>query len=182
MSNPDNGPDEGRSSEEDQAPAEEPVNAADFELSEEDIAAAEVHPVTPERIRTWLKEKGHNHLLRPDGQPAGIWNGSLFTFTVTRHVLQIRGQWSRTITIERRAEFMALINHFHTRNPWPKCLLQVMDDGSMRFTADLATPISAGMSEQQLTRAIRLGIGAGLSLFAQLDKQFPDPLMTTGAA
>ena len=163
------------------SPAEEPDNSADWELSEEDIAAAEVHPVTPERIREWLESNGHNYLLRPNGQPAGVWNGALFTFTVTSHVLQIRGQWNRTITIERRGEFMTVINNVHIRNPWPKCLLQVMDDGSMRFTTEIDTPIAHGLSDQQLTRAMRLGIGAGLSLYAKLDQQFPDPLMSAGA-
>lgn len=175
MSSPDDEPD-------DISPAEDDLNSADFALSEEDIAAAEVHPVTPDRIRERLQELGHNYLVRPNGQLAGLWNGCLFTFTVTEHVLQIRGQWNRTITIERRSEFMRLINNLHARNPWPKCLLQVLDDGSMRLTAEVATPIAAGLSNQQLGRALRLGIGTGLSLFSQLNKQYPDPLMSTGAA
>lgn len=166
----------------DQSPTEDAPNTADFELSEEDIAAAEVHQVTPQRIRDWLKSNGHNYLIRPSGQPAGMWNGSLFTFTATTHVLQIRGQWNRTISIERRTEFMNLINNFHARNPWPKCLLQVMDDGSMRFTCEIDTPIAHGLSDQQLTRAMRLGIGSAISLYNRLDKEFPDPLMASGAA
>lgn len=187
MSSPEHEPDDqsshvGDTTGEADAPAEDPANSADWDLTEDDIAAAEVHPVTAERIRSWFEANGHNYLIRPDGQPAGIWNGSLFTFTVTQHVLQIRGQWNRTITIERRGEFMTLINNFHSRNPWPKCLLQVLDDGSMRFTAEIDTPISAGLSDQQLHRALRLGIGAGLSLYRQLDQQYPDPLMATGAA
>ena len=166
----------------DRSPGEDAPNSADFELSEEDIAAAEVHQVTPQRVRDWLKSNGHNYLIRPSGQPAGMWNGSLFTFTATSHVLQIRGQWNRTVSIERRTEFMNLINNFHARNPWPKCLLQVMDDGSMRFTTEMDVPISHGLSEQQLSRAMRLGIGSSISLYTRLDKEFPDPLMATGAA
>lgn len=153
-----------------------------WDVSEDELAAAEVHPVSTERVRTWLKQAGNHYFVRPDGQPAGIWNGSLFSFTVTPQVLQVRGQWHRTITIERRAEFMALINAMHTRTAWPKCLLQVMDDGSMRLSSEVDTPIRTGLSDQQLSRALRLGIGVSLALFVRLGKQFPDPLMSAGAA
>lgn len=166
------------SGDDDLAPDEQAPNTGEWDLSEEDIAAAEVHPVSKERVRDLIKRQGHNYLIRPDGQAAGIWNGSLFTFTVTQRVFQVRGTWNRNITIERREEMMALINNFHARNPWPKCLLQVLDDGTMRLTAEMDTPISAGASDQQLGRAIRLGVGASLSLFKQLGDKYPDPLMS----
>lgn len=162
----------------DRAPEEDAPNTADWDLTDDEIAAAEVLPVTAERVRGILASQGHQYLLRPNGQPAGVWNGSLFTFTATDRVLQIRGTWSRNISMERRGEFMTIINNIHLRNPWPKCLLQVMDDGTMRLTAEMDTSIVTGLSDQQLTRAIRLGIGSALSIFKQLSDKYPDPLMS----
>ncbi|HLS14243.1 MAG TPA: YbjN domain-containing protein [Beutenbergiaceae bacterium] len=153
-----------------------------WDVSAEEVTAAEVHPVTVDRVRAWLQQQGNRYFLRTDGQPVGIWNGSLFSFTLTDRVLQVRGQWHRTITIDRRTEFMTVINAQHSASAWPKCLLQVLDDGSMRLSAEVNTPITAGLSDQQLARTLRFGLGMNLRLFARFSEQFPDPLMKAGAA
>ena len=145
-----------------------------------DIDQHEVRPVDQKRIVDWLRRANQRYFISSDGAPGGIWRGCLFTFGIAGKggVLQIRGQLNRSIAIERRDELLELINERHGRSAWPKCFLMVLDDGSMRIAADTASSIAHGMSERQLDRAIRAGLTAALSTFAEIDARYPDPLAT----
>lgn len=138
----------------------------------------EVRDVDKQRIGRWLTRAGMRYFVNKDGPIGGIWSGCLFTFGIAGRgaVLQIRGQYNRVIAIERREELIALINSRHARSAWPKCFLMVLDDGTMRLAADHSVSIAHGLSERQLDRAIRTGLTATLSTFAEIDARYPDPL------
>ena len=48
----------------------------------------------------------------------------------------------------------------------------------MRVAADHSVVIGTGLSERQLDRALRVGVTAGLAVFAELDARYPDPVAT----
>jgi hypothetical protein len=145
-----------------------------------DLGQHEVRPVDQERLVAWLKRANQRYFVSSEGAVGGVWSGALFTFAIAGKggVLQIRGQLTRPIALERREELIAMINERHGRTAWPKCSLMVLDDGSMRLAADTASSIAHGMSERQLDRAIRTGLSAALSAFAELNARYPDPLAT----
>lgn len=154
----------------------EPAESAD----DAEIDQHEVRPVDQKRLLEWLKRANQRYFISSEGAVGGVWSGALFTFALASKggVLQIRGQLTRPIAIERREEMIALINDRHSRSAWPKCFLMVLDDGSMRLAADTASSIAHGMSERQLERAMRTGLSAALSAFAELNARYPDPLAT----
>ena len=89
----------------------------------------------------------------------------------------MRGQWNRLLSLDRRPEVMAMVNARHARLLWPQCFVLVQDDGTMRFAAEVSTPVRQGLSERQLARAMRLGIGSALAVFAELALRYPDPAL-----
>lgn len=146
--------------------------------SEGDLDQDEVTPVDRQRVIAWMRRTEQRYFVGGDGIVGGIWNGCLFTFNLAGRgaVLQIRGQMNRVVAIERRQELIELFNARHARAAWPKCFLMVLDDGSMRVAADHSTLIAHGLSERQLDRAIRVGLGAGLAAFGEINARYPDPL------
>jgi hypothetical protein len=147
---------------------------------EDDLDAHEVRRVDRQRLVAWLRRAEQRYFVGADGTLGGLWNGCPFTFMIVggSRVLQIRGQWNRPAAIERRSELIELLNARHARVAWPKCFLLVLDDGSMRVAADHSVIIGTGLSERQLDRALRVGVTAGLAVFAELDAHYPDPVAT----
>lgn len=153
--------------------AQEPEQADHGPLDEHEVTG-----VDRARVIRWMQRTGQRYFVGGDGQIAGLWHGSLFTFGLGGNgsVLQIRGQWHRVVAIERREELTDLLNARHARSAWPKCFLLVLDDGSMRVAAEHSTVIAHGLSERQLDRALRAGLAAALAVFAELTARYPDPL------
>ncbi|TDE90793.1 YbjN domain-containing protein [Occultella glacieicola] len=152
---------------------------ADDAAGSEAALSEDVLPVDRDRLKAWLREHDQKFFVSDDSHLGGLWNGHVFTVALAgaNEVLQIRAQWNRRITIERRAELMDFVNARHARTLWPKCFLLVHDDGTMRFCAESATPLRAGLSEHQLGRAIRAAITTALAVFAELDDRYPDPVL-----
>lgn len=145
-----------------------------------DVTGHEVRPVDQRRLLAWMRGSGQRYFVGGDGTLGGLWNGCVFTFMVVGqgNVLQVRGQWSRPVAIERRHELIELLNDRHGRSAWPKCFLLVLDDGSIRVAADVGVVIGHGLSDAQLDRAMRTGVSAGLGVFAELNARYPDPVST----
>lgn len=145
-----------------------------------DLDQHEVRPVDQGRVAEWLRNANMRYFVNHDGPIGGIWSGCMFTFGIAGRggVLQIRGQYNRLIAIERREEIIALLNARHSRSAWPKCFLMVLDDGSMRIAADHSVSIAHGLSEVQLGRAIKTGLSAAMTTFAEINARYPDPLAT----
>lgn len=145
---------------------------------ERDVTGHEVRPVDEQRLRTWMRGSGQRYFIGGDGTLGGLWNGCFFTFMIVGQgtVLQVRGQWNRPVSIERRHELIELLNDRHGRAAWPKCFLLVLDDGSMRVAADVSVVVGHGLSDAQLDRAMRTGVAAGLGAFAELNARYPDPV------
>ncbi|GAB2596025.1 YbjN domain-containing protein [Pseudactinotalea suaedae] len=145
-----------------------------------DLDMHEVRPVDQARVARWLRNAGMRYFVNHQGPIGGIWSGCMFTFGIAGRggVLQIRGQYNRVVAIERREEIIALLNERHARSAWPKCFLMVLDDGSMRIAADHSVSIAHGLSELQLERAIKTGLSAALTTFAEITARYPDPLAT----
>lgn len=143
-----------------------------------DLDELEVRPVDADRLVAWLRRAGQRYFVGGDGHVGGLWKSCLFTFNLSGRgrVLQIRGQWNRVVAIERREELIELFNARHARSAWPKCFLMILDDGSMRVAADHSVVIAHGLSEQQLDRAMRIGLASGLQVFDELAARYPDPV------
>ncbi|MFV0427514.1 MAG: YbjN domain-containing protein [Beutenbergiaceae bacterium] len=139
----------------------------------------ELRPVDHARLRDWLSRNAKQYFTLADGALGGHWNSSMFTFPFSRDgkLLMIRGVWNRAVAIERREELITFFNVHHSRRPWPKCYLMVLDDGSMRVATAVTTAIGVGLSDRQLDRSVNIGLNNSLRVFAELNKRYPDPIL-----
>lgn len=135
-------------------------------------------PLSAERIRDWLRAKNYAWFIDLEGDTGGLWRGRLFYFfTLGEHgeILQVRGQWNRSFTIERLTEVLEICNDWNTDRVWPKAYLRVRDDGSVHAICEVATDLGAGVTDDQLSELLSIGLRSAAAFFDQLDERYPDP-------
>lgn len=135
-------------------------------------------PLSADRIRDWLRSHTYAWFVDLDGDTGGLWRGRLFYFFTlgeSREILQVRGQWNRSFTIERLSEVLEICNDWNTDRVWPKAYVRVRDDGSVHAICETATDLGAGVTDDQLAQLLGVGLHSAGSFFDLLDERYPDP-------
>ncbi|MDO8107394.1 YbjN domain-containing protein [Isoptericola sp. b441] len=135
-------------------------------------------PLSAERIRAWMDGRGYAWFVDRDGDTGGLWRGRLyylFALGEDQEILQIRGQWNRSFSIERLTEVLEICNTWNAEKVWPKAYLRVRDDGSVHAICEVATELGAGVTDEQLGQLIECGLASSGAFFDELDLRYPDP-------
>lgn len=136
-------------------------------------------PVTRERLAASMTRRGYHYLTDTAGDLCGLWSYRFFSFYIVREsVLQIRGRWTRQADLTRLREMLAFTDAWNTQRPNPKCYVRVNDDGRVHVVTEVSVPIAAGLSDEQLDHHIAVGLMAGSAVFDELDRRYPDPVLT----
>lgn len=136
-------------------------------------------PVTRERLAASMTRRGYHYLTDTAGDLCGLWSYRFFSFYIVRgSVLQIRGRWTRQADLTRLWEMLAFTDAWNTQRPNPKCYVRVNDDGRVHVVTEVSVPIAAGLSDEQLDHHIAVGLMTGSAVFDELDRRYPDPVLT----
>lgn len=134
--------------------------------------------VTRERITAWFDSQGYVFFTDAQGELGGLWRSNIFSFLLggtDDHILQVRGQWHRLVTIDRIEEILEICNAWNTSRIWPKCYVKVRDDGLINVVAEVAVEVVHGADDAQLGAVLLCGISSSSLFFASLDERYPDP-------
>lgn len=143
------------------------------------INDAVLPPLSKERVQEALTALEYRSFVDTDGDIGGNWSGRMFYFFQLgekEEILQIRGQWSRNVAIERLSEFLHLCDEWNRERIWPKTYLRVRDDGTVVVCVEVSTDLEHGVTDDQLQQLLRCGIATGSMFFDDLDARFPDPV------
>jgi hypothetical protein len=135
-------------------------------------------PLTGDRIRAWLTAQGYVWFVDSHGDIGGLWHSRVFYFFTlgdNHEILQVRGHWNRSFTIERLPELLEICNEWNLDRVWPKTYLRVRDDGSVHAVSESATDLAAGVADDQLGQLLGSGIASAGAFFDHLDARYPDP-------
>ncbi|MCB2177898.1 MAG: YbjN domain-containing protein [Actinomycetales bacterium] len=135
-------------------------------------------PLTAQRVQNWLARRGYGWFVDMDGDTGGMWRGRmfyLFALGDDEQILQVRGQWNRSFTIERLTEVLEICNTWNSEKVWPKAYVRVRDDGSVHAVCETATELGAGVTDDQLGQLIECGLSSAGAFFDELDERYPDP-------
>ena len=135
-------------------------------------------PVTRQRVAASLARSGYRYLTDTDGDLFGLWAYRFFSFYLVRDsVLQVRGRWSRQADVTHLWEILMFTDSWNGQHSHPKCYVRVNDDGRLHVITEVAVPIEAGLTDEQLDHQIAVGLSAGLAVFDELDRRYPDPVL-----
>lgn len=130
----------------------------------------EIGALTRERVEAFLTANGWTYGIDPDGDVGGQWDDNLFYFFLmgtAREVLQVRGQWKQTFSLERETELVHVLNELNRDLIWPKLYLRA-EDGVLAIFSEVSTDLEHGVSDDQLGQLIACGLFTGLKAFEQL--------------
>ena len=128
-------------------------------------------PVTRARIAEYLDGEGYRHVLDRDGDLAATWNGHPFWLMVSgerEEVLQVRGRWAGTASLELRPALLLVVNDWNRDRFWPKAYLRLEDD-ALALYGEWSTDLEHGATDAQLGQLVDTAIGTTLQLFAQVE-------------
>lgn len=154
---------------------DKPENTAAF--------AAGPTPITRDRIAEVLDSLEQNYGRDSDGDVAGFWDGNLFYFLLfgpEEDALKAQGHWNRIIPADLTPRILEAVNEWGSDHIWPTGHLHVGDDGALSLYGYIATDLTAGVTDEQLSWLLRCSIGTSLEFFAFLDEKFPglEPVRT----
>lgn len=138
-------------------------------------------PVTGERIESWLKAKELTYFRDSDGDIGVLIQSTVcyfFLLDSDHQILQIRARWHRSGSIERIGEFLTICNRWNLARTWPKVYVRVNDDGQVVVFAETSFDVFEGGYDVQLADWLETGLQLALNFFAELDEQFPDPILS----
>jgi hypothetical protein len=133
-------------------------------------------PLTTERVMDRLVALGYHVALDDDGDPTGVWGTDRFWFVrlgSQHEILQVRGRWSRTVPLARRADLLLAVNDWNRDRMWPKAYVRTEDDG-LAVTAEVSVDLAEGVTDDQLDALILRGLASGGRLFEALALQLPE--------
>lgn len=141
-------------------------------------AASATPRVTRARIAAWFESQGYVYFTDGQGELGGLWRSNVFSFMLggaDEHILQVRCQWHRLVTMDRIEEILEICNAWNTERLWPKCYVKVRDDGQISVVAEVSTEVEHGADDAQLGTALLCGLSAASLFFSSLDERYPDP-------
>lgn len=133
-------------------------------------------PLTIERVMDRLVALGYHVALDDDGDPTGVWGTDRFWFLrLGNHheILQVRGRWSRTVPLTRRADLLLAVNDWNRDRMWPKAYVRTEDE-CLAVTAEVSVDLAEGVTDDQLDAFILRGLASGGRLFEALARQLPE--------
>ncbi|GCE76855.1 YbjN domain-containing protein [Cellulomonas biazotea] len=132
-------------------------------------------PLSRDRIGDYLLGRGYRFVVDEDGDLTGTWDGSRFWFLMLgeqEEILQVRGRWHRTFTLEQRAAVGLAVNDWNRERIWPKAYLRE-EDGAIALYSEVSADFEPGVTDLQLAQLVACGLGTGVQMFAALDGLLP---------
>lgn len=148
-------------------------------------ARASLAPLTREAIEAVLDGWGASYARDDDGDVGGFWDGHLFFFLRGGEegtVLTIRGRWGRDVGADQLGPIVALINTWHDEKVWPKGYARIEGDERLGVYGEVSTPLSSGVTPEQLNDLIGCGLATTLQLFEHIDEHYPEAVAAAEAA
>lgn len=135
-----------------------------------------VLPLTRERVEAYLRSRDYHFGIDDDGDLYGTWDSRFFSFFLlgkNKEILQVRGQWSKSMPADRYSDVILTINNWNRDRIWPKVYTRE-NDGVLQVYAETSTDLEYGASDAQIGQLIGCGLGTSLQVFDHLDEQFPE--------
>lgn len=132
-------------------------------------------PLTRDRIEEVLKSRDYRYFIDSDGDVGGSWDGHMFYFFrygQNSEILQIRGRWNRELPANLNPQVLVAINEWHQEKIWPKLYTAITDD-QLAVYSEFSVDLEAGVSDEQLSLILSVGISPSCSAFDFLDQRFP---------
>lgn len=132
-------------------------------------------PLSRDRIGDYLLGRGYRFVVDEDGDLTGTWDGSRFWFLMLgeqEEILQVRGRWHRTFTLEQRPAVGLAVNDWNRERIWPKAYLRE-EDGAIALYSEVSADFEPGVTDLQLAQLVACGLGTGVQMFAALDGLLP---------
>ena len=126
--------------------------------------------MTGARVESSLVDRGYRVQRDQDGDLTGTWDGNRYWFLLLgehHEILQVRGRWHRTLTIERRTAALLALNDWNRERLWPKVYLRE-EDGATALYAEVSVDLEHGATDDQLAQLVACGLGTGVQFFATL--------------
>ena len=133
-------------------------------------AAAELSPLSSQRIRTELLRRGYRFKTEPDGDITGIWDGNRFWFSLLgekREVLRVRGKWSTDLPGDSFDAALFAANDWNRDRVFPK--VYVRDEGTVGLYTEVSVDFEPGATDEQIADVITCGLITAAQFFAQAD-------------
>jgi len=128
-------------------------------------------PLSRERIEAVLRRQSWAYQVDSDGDVGGTWNGNTFYFFVTGEhdeILHVQGRWNDSLTPQRRAEVLDLIDAWHQESYWPKAYTRLNEHGDIDVFAEHAVDWEFGVTDDQLFETMLCAVATALRLFDHL--------------
>jgi len=135
--------------------------------------------VTADLIARALTARNIRFFVDSEGEIGCIVGNRVFLFMrfgAQREVLQVRGCWNRTATIDHAGEILEFCNQWNFDMVWPKAYYRVRDDGIISVFTELSHDFEFGATIEQLGEFLIGGLRTADHFFDKLDAHFPDPL------
>ncbi|WP_164737366.1 YbjN domain-containing protein [Georgenia sp. SYP-B2076] len=134
-------------------------------------------PVTAERVRQVVTNRGYHVRTEPDASLSGVWDGYQFHLRLAgedKDFLSVRGTWGRTVPEDLHAAVMQANNDWNRDKIWPTVFTSPSSEG-MTVRTEIMADVSAGATDRQLLDIIEGGLSAGVQFFQALARSMPDP-------
>lgn len=133
-------------------------------------------PVTTARLAEALHR--HGELFSAVGDDfGGYWAGRHMFFAAIRGTagdeLHLQARWNPDLPADHEATLLRFANDFSAAHATPTITIQPVA-GGIAVTTTVVTDIGAGLTDDQLARALTRGIEAATAVFTAMDGRYPD--------
>lgn len=139
-------------------------------------SAAELAPLTNDRIKSVLDAREANYGVDDDGDIGGYWDGHLFYFFILgsdKDFLQSRARWNRRVDVAHFAAIVEAANEWNATKLWPKVYLRT-EESSVGVYAEHTVPYEHGLTDEQLDLHLAVAISTTGQFFDHLDESYPE--------
>lgn len=132
-------------------------------------------PLSRDRIGDYLLGRGYRFVVDEDGDLTGTWDGSRFWFLMLgeqEEILQVRGRWHRTFTLEQRPAVGLAVNDWNRERIWPKVYTREEGAG-LALYAEVSVDFEHGATEEQLAQTVSCGLVTASQFFSTVASLAP---------
>ena len=138
-------------------------------------SAAELAPLTNDRIKAVLDAREANYGVDEDGDIGGYWDGHLFYFFILgsdKDFLQSRAKWNRKVDVSQFEAIVSAANEWNATKLWPK--VYVRQEEFVGVYAEHTVPYEHGLTDEQLDLHLAVAISTTGQFFDHLDESYPE--------
>lgn len=134
-------------------------------------------PLSVDRIAKALETLDISFGVDSDGDLVAHWDGMRVWFMATGSedtVLRIMAGWSVHPPMRMLPSLLPAINDWNVTKRYPVAVVEQLDDQLLQVLGDMNIDLTAGCTDEFLSRQIQVMVGTSLEFFSHLSGQFPE--------